>query len=397
MSDDPTPSAYRVILSAITAMTLVGALVGGVMLVTRARDRSGVQAAELVAAPDRRAVVLQRFDATGDQPFTLPVAADLGIDPVLLPDGGRRAVSLSRPGSAADLAVANRLLRDLAMRDARGARLDVEAIGRSVQVALADVAVVSGLVDGDADRLDDDGRFTVTAFDGSSVCVSLGQRRVLAAVLGLSRDPLDGAPVSGITWSADGPCDDPSSARPGAGSRSGTIAGTFGGVNGVAVCDAGALLAHLEATPLVARAWALAQSIEVSFLPDLVSSLTPVILLQDTLVTDHGFDDGRVLVRQAVLQRGTAVFVDRTGMPRVRCQSGSPLRAAQGPIGRSTSLVGDPWRGFSPGFVVEVTPAASAVSEFVVLDIASGAPLTLRSGQEGGGLPTPPLVGALEE
>lgn len=45
----------------------------------------------------------------------------------------------------------------------------------------------------------------------------------------------------------------------------------------------------------------------------------------DTRVTNHGFADGRATEIQSILQAGTAVFVDDTGLPVVKCSCGNPL------------------------------------------------------------------------
>ena len=56
-----------------------------------------------------------------------------------------------------------------------------------------------------------------------------------------------------------------------------------------------------------------------------VDSLTPVVLTDDTLVTNHGYRDGHATTLPAVLQAGTAVMVDTLGVPRVKCNCGNPL------------------------------------------------------------------------
>jgi hypothetical protein len=79
-----------------------------------------------------------------------------------------------------------------------------------------------------------------------------------------------------------------------------------------------------------------------------IDSLTPVLLRSDTRVTNHGFRDGWATPYQAVLQAGTAVLVDNTGVPRARCACGNPLTPPQA-VPTTPTYQGTPWPGFTPG------------------------------------------------
>ncbi|MEL7210659.1 MAG: DUF6777 domain-containing protein, partial [Actinomycetota bacterium] len=103
--------------------------------------------------------------------------------------------------------------------------------------------------------------------------------------------------------------------------------GLFGGTLSNSHCDRGQLIAFLEANPDKARAWADVQGITVSSIEDFIDDLTPVLLREDTRVTNHGFVNGTANPIPAVLQAGSAVLVDRFGRPVVRCACGNPLRA----------------------------------------------------------------------
>ena len=59
-----------------------------------------------------------------------------------------------------------------------------------------------------------------------------------------------------------------------------------------------------------------------------MSSLQPVLLRSDTAVTSHGYADATFTAYPAVLQAGTAVFVNSYGEPTVKCFSGNPLTRA---------------------------------------------------------------------
>ena len=105
---------------------------------------------------------------------------------------------------------------------------------------------------------------------------------------------------------------------------SGSSTGLYGGT-GENACDIDKLLAFLLANPDIGSAWAEVQGIDPSELEDFIRSLTPAVLLQNTLVTNHGYSDGEATPFLAVLEAGTAVLVDEDGIPRARCACGNPL------------------------------------------------------------------------
>jgi hypothetical protein len=106
-----------------------------------------------------------------------------------------------------------------------------------------------------------------------------------------------------------------------------------------------------------------------------------VILLADTRVTNHGFDDGITTPRQSVLQAGTPVLIDDRGVPRTRCASGNPLTPRQRESGGVTYL-GDPWPGFEPDALVAIEPG-DAVDVFVLVDVETGEPFSRPVGTDG--------------
>jgi hypothetical protein len=101
--------------------------------------------------------------------------------------------------------------------------------------------------------------------------------------------------------------------------------GLFGGTRNESTCDGQGLINYLQQQPAKAAAWASVPKISVDQIPTYIQQLTPVRLRSDTRVLDHGYVNGQAYSRQAVLQALTAVMVDKYGMPRVRCVSGSPL------------------------------------------------------------------------
>lgn len=168
------------------------------------------------------------------------------------------------------------------------------------------------------------------------------------------------------------------------GGEQGDRPGLYGGTRDNARCDAEGILAYLETELEKAEAWVTALNadpnlvwsgspdpVTVPDLPAYFSDLTPVTLLLDTRVTNHGFRDGRPTPRQSVLQAGTAVLIDRLGVPRSRCACGNPLAAPQA-SSATPDFVGEPWSDFDPDALVVVQPASDPVTEFVLADLESG-------------------------
>ncbi len=108
------------------------------------------------------------------------------------------------------------------------------------------------------------------------------------------------------------------------------VSGPYGGT-GEDRCDPEMLIAFLLDNPERLEAWAEVQGVEPAEVPDFIRSLRPVILTEDTAVTNHGFRDGRAYGFRSILQAGTAVLVDEDGKPVVRCRCGNPLKKPECP------------------------------------------------------------------
>ena len=374
-------STFVRFLVAVTAVALTGAAAGGVMLTLQASVAPS-SVVEFAVGRVSGTVVLEAADDTGRGPFTEPVAVDLGLDPLLLPLPPLNAGAIDSPhhrNSAADLLAAGVFGRKLVDLDRSGVELTVDIVG-GVARETSETAGVADLVDDDHDSFDDDGRFTLRAADGSAVCVRLPVRRALAAAQGLQ---LDGAvPVSGYWWSSYGPCGAPESLQTGSDVRVGTTPGMYGASRSGEVCDVGLLAQALAANPVAREAWETVLGIDAGSFAEHLDGLTPVVLLRDTTVTDHGLDRARIVARSAILQRGTAVLVDETGSLQVRCVSGSPLRTAA-PIPSGVAVEGTPWSGFSLERVQTIPAAARATSQFVLVDLDTGFALHRASGATG--------------
>lgn len=153
----------------------------------------------------------------------------------------------------------------------------------------------------------------------------------------------------------------------------------YGGSGELAHCDVAALADYLAANPAKAAAWAGVRGVAPGEIRDYLTGLTPVVLMHDTLVTNHGFSGDVATPRPAVLQAGTAVLVDDTGLPVVRCACGNPI-AAPPPIPlASAALLGTRWAGYDPARVTTIGSGASQAG-FVLVDVLTGERLTWPAG-----------------
>jgi len=159
-------------------------------------------------------------------------------------------------------------------------------------------------------------------------------------------------------------------------SLSGATPGLYGGTGDDAVCDPEALVGFLEGDAEKAAAFAEVLGISPDEIADYVAGLTPVVLREDTRVTNHGFTDGRATPRQAVFQAGTAVLVDDVGVPRVRCACGNPLSEPEATSGTPT-YQGAQWSTFDDARLVAVAPAPEPQTAFEVVDVDTGDTYTI--------------------
>jgi hypothetical protein len=171
----------------------------------------------------------------------------------------------------------------------------------------------------------------------------------------------------------------------------GTTPGAYVGERDEAVCDRERLAEMLTgdgADTAAADAWFAALDRNVEGRATYLDDLTGVHLRYDTRVTAHGAD-GAI---DAVLQAGTAVLIDRFGVPRVRCAGGVPLdEPAPAPSGTSESGSLDighasgaaPWAGFDPASVVVVAGSGSGVDSFDLAGAGATEPFTRPAGSDG--------------
>lgn len=157
--------------------------------------------------------------------------------------------------------------------------------------------------------------------------------------------------------------------------------GLYGGTRDQSSCNRSQLIEFLKATPDKAAAWADVQNIAIAEIETYVQSLTPVTLIDDIRVTNHGYAAGRATVIQSVLQSGTAVLVDTYGVPRVRCSCGNPLKPPTA-VGKPV-YTGPAWQWWSPGRVTVIATSTTIIDTFVLTDIPTGTIFSRPAGTAG--------------
>jgi hypothetical protein len=151
---------------------------------------------------------------------------------------------------------------------------------------------------------------------------------------------------------------------------SGGLPGLYGGTRNYTTCDAHKLVVFLEHNADKASAWAATLGIQTTQIRRYVSRLTPVTLRTDTRVTNHGYIGGRADAIQAVLQAGTAVFVDRYGRPVVKCYCGNPLTPPV--LYAAPAYVGPLWSGFTPSHITIINQSTTIIDTFTLYDSHTG-------------------------
>lgn len=172
--------------------------------------------------------------------------------------------------------------------------------------------------------------------------------------------------------------------------------GLYGGTRDRGSCDVESLITFLAQDDDKASAFAQVVNIDPQELPGYLRGLTAVVLRTDTLVINHGFRDGRATPRQAVLQTGTAVLVDRFGIPRVKCDCGNPLLPPRAPDARPT-LSGSRWTTFDITQIVTIVNQQEVtINEFVLIDVVTGEGFKRQPGSPPDG-PVDTAIDDLEE
>ncbi|MEU8826250.1 DUF6777 domain-containing protein [Streptomyces sp. NPDC048636] len=208
-----------------------------------------------------------------------------------------------------------------------------------------------------------------------------------AAAAEYRREPVGKTSVPAFTRSVGQDRNDLESPSNGGRAFLGNTPGLYAGAPDQQSCDRGALIRGLQGDAKKAAAWSRIQHIgSANAIPDYVDGLTGAVLRSDTYVKVYGSRPG-AKPSSAVLQAGTAVFVDRRGAPVVKCNCGSPVRMAAPPQDTRPTFTGPEWTGFSKSTVTEIQPAPKAVKRVVMLGVAGKSELFKRalgdSGKDG--------------
>ncbi|AQW51887.1 DUF6777 domain-containing protein [Streptomyces violaceusniger] len=146
----------------------------------------------------------------------------------------------------------------------------------------------------------------------------------------------------------------------------GDTPGLYTGVRNRQPCDRQGLTHDLDADKKKGAAWSRVQNIGQDDIPGFVQRLTSVTLRSDTYAKTYGYRGG-VKPVSAVLQAGTAVFVDEHGAPVVKCDSGNPVRVSAPPRNAKPTFTGPQWNGFSRTTVTVIRPATKDVKHLVLV------------------------------
>jgi hypothetical protein len=146
--------------------------------------------------------------------------------------------------------------------------------------------------------------------------------------------------------------------------------------------EASAFVDALNSDPTVY--WSGARRLTIADITTYLRELTPAVLRLDTRITNHGFDGAHFTTVQSVFQTGTSILVDAHGVPRVRGLSGDPLTAPIALKG-APKVVGAAWPGYHPGALAEISPAGTAITTFVLVDVVTGQAFNRPAGTTGTG------------
>ncbi|MGH9157101.1 MAG: protein kinase domain-containing protein [Acidimicrobiales bacterium] len=159
----------------------------------------------------------------------------------------------------------------------------------------------------------------------------------------------------------------------------GATPGLYGG-RAEPVCDVDGLVRSLSSAE-VAVPWLAAVGAGTG-VDAFFGTLTDVVLINDTRVTSYWRRAAGGVKFQSVLQAGTPVLVDNSGVPRVRCAGGYPLGSPE-PAQAAPDYVGDAWAGFDPE-AMKVVVAREVVTVFELTDLTTGETIRRPAGRRTG-------------
>ncbi|CAB4539968.1 unannotated protein [freshwater metagenome] len=246
----------------------------------------------------------------------------------------------------------------------------------------------------------------IVAFTRSSTSANKGEI-FLEEANSLGTNPFGNLPGPAVAISATSTTTNMSTTTSGVVSSGQTVnaatRGLYGGSLDSGRCDPEAQIAFLNQNRSIADAfvaalnrdqtlqWSGGNKVTREQLPGYVRELTSVTLVRDTRVTNHGYRNGRATDIQSVLQAGTAVMVDRYGVPRIKCNCGNPLTP---PVAVTVTPVytGPQWPAFNPASIVVVNQTTVVIDVFVITNLTGPGFIDRTAGATGVDTPGPPPV-----
>jgi hypothetical protein len=165
------------------------------------------------------------------------------------------------------------------------------------------------------------------------------------------------------------------------GTVAGNAVGLFGGTLNQSTCDAGKMIAFLQAHSDKAAAWAAVLGIQPGDIPKFIGELTPAILRSDTFVINHGFANGHATDVPSVLQAGTAVLVNAFGFPVTRCFCGNPLTKPT--VFIHINFTGPRWTTFSTTNITVIQSTTVVVNQFTMVEPTTNVSFDRPRGTDG--------------
>ncbi len=151
----------------------------------------------------------------------------------------------------------------------------------------------------------------------------------------------------------------------------GSSAGVYVGDPGQPDCRVSELGTAVTAAGAATGAWAAALGIAPDQVTSYLATLTPVLLGSDSWLAVSDLTAGAAVPTAAVLQAGTAVLIDASGTPRVRCADAAPLTAADALPFADQLTTGVPWAGYDPASVIGIRPALP-MTQISLISLTSG-------------------------
>jgi len=217
---------------------------------------------------------------------------------------------------------------------------------------------------------------------------------VLVSAAEMQDDPFADVPLAKAVDAAFVQSTSPTPAQSGSATTSGSTPGLYGGTMNESYCDVDQLIDFLEKNPTKAAAWVSAitsdptakltdgRALTVDLLSTYIRSLTPIVVMADTRVTNHGFSNDKPTPFQSVLQKGTSALVDSHGVLRSRCWCGNPLAPAK-TVSGTPKYMGKKWNGFDPNKVKAVTPSPKIITTYALTPLTGNQVIARPAGSTG--------------